>query len=63
MVSVAVLLEPLALAEICTLVWLPTTFVPTVNIALVAPAETVTELGIEPTAPAPLTTASVTVVS
>jgi hypothetical protein len=61
-VSVALLLVPFAVAETTTLVVAVTVFVTRVNVALVLPANTVTDAGIEATAEFPLVTASATVV-
>jgi hypothetical protein len=61
-VRVEFLLPPLAVAETTTLVVTATVFVTKVNVALLLPASTVTDAGIEATAEFPLVTASVTVV-
>jgi hypothetical protein len=57
------LVPPFADAEILTVVELITAFVSTLKLTLELPAEAVTELGIDATAVAPLTTARVTTVS
>ena len=62
-VSDAVLVPPLAFAETCTTVRAETFAVTTVKAALVEPAGTVTEAGIELTAAEPLVTVRVTGVS
>jgi hypothetical protein len=60
--SVALLLAPFAVAETTTLVVAVTVFVTRVKVALLLPAKTVTDAGIDATAELPLVTASVTVV-
>jgi hypothetical protein len=60
--KVAALVPPFAVAEIFTTVELATAVVTTVKLALEVPAEATTELGIDATAAAPLTTLKLIVV-
>ena len=61
-VSVPPLLPPFAVADTTTLVFAVTVLVVKLKVALLLPAKTVTDAGIEATAEFPLVTASVTVV-
>src|SRR5438552_3456226 len=62
-VNVLLTVVPFATAEIFTVVWLVTTFVVTVKVAVELPVGTITEAGMDTTAELPLVTVNVTNVS